>query len=238
MTIASSISPSTKERLRPYWNAYKRLRAKYDIAKERITLPLRTLTRKVVQRAMPVRARKAANGRLNLHIGCGRFDHPQFVNIDGYPFAHVHFVQSIERLDRFRTGSVDLIYASHCLEHIRYRGTVAVLAEWQRALKPGGVLRLSVPDFDTLVDVYMRRGRDADVVMTQLMGGQNSRYNFHYTLLGEVNLTRALHSAGFATVRRWQPGDSELTSFPDWSAFPVDFGDRSQVISLNLEAVK
>jgi predicted SAM-dependent methyltransferase len=238
MTFASSLSPTTKERLRPYWRRYTRARAAVDAWVEATSLVPRIWTRKLVQRLTPIRIPEAANGSLNLHIGCGKVNHPAFVNIDGYPWRHVHLVQSIKRLGRFRSGTADLIYASHCLEHIGHHETIAVLTEWNRVLKKGGVLRLSVPDFDKLVGIYQQHGRDPDVVMSALMGGQKSLYNFHYTALNDVNLTRALLAAGFSVVRAWQPGGGPLTTFPDFSIHQAQVEGRAYPISLNLEAVK
>jgi predicted SAM-dependent methyltransferase len=238
MTIASSLPPSLKSGLRPYWHALKRLQSDFDRTADEFGLRTRIWTSKVRQAFVPVRAPAAANGRLNLHLGCGGVDHPEFVNVDGYPFPHVDFVQTIDRLPRFKTGTVDLIYASHCLEHFHYRATVDVLTEWNRVLKRGGILRLSVPDFDKLVDLYQARGRDPDVVIEQLMGGQNNRYNFHYTALSEVNLTRALLAAGFSSVRPWQPGTNPLTTFADFSVYQKEVDGRGHEISLNIEAVK
>ena len=233
-TIASSLSPTAKDRLRPYWYAWGRVR---EMATASL-LALRIGARQARQAFATVRIPAAANGRLNLHLGCGPVAHPEFVNIDGHPYAHVDFVQSIERLHRFKRGTVDLIYASHCLEHVGFRKTVTVLTEWHRVLKTGGVLRLSVPDFDQLIAVYAHHGRDPDLIIGPLMGGQDSRYNVHYTALSEVNLTRALRAAGFATVRHWQPGSEPLATFDDYSVYRMEVDGCSHEISLNLEAVK
>lgn len=179
-----------------------------------------------------------AEGRVNVHLGCGRIDHKQFINIDGYPFPHVHYVQTIDRLPQFQDGSVDLIYASHCLEHFRYTHTKSVLEEWCRVLKKGGVLRLSVPDFDKLVEIYLHHDHDPDVILPQLMGGQNNQYNFHLTALNLVNLSRLLLEVGFACVREWQPGTSDLTTFNDFSIYKKEIAGQYHEISLNIEAVK
>src|SRR5207249_3890671 len=78
------------------------------------------------------------DGKLHLHLGCGIVNSPGFVNIDAIPMRHIHCVQAVDRLEKFRSGSADLIYASHVLEHISHRETLSVLQEWRRVLKPGG----------------------------------------------------------------------------------------------------
>lgn len=179
-----------------------------------------------------------AEGRLNLHLGCGKINHKKFINIDGFPFPNVHYVQSIDKLPQFANDSVDLIYASHCLEHFSYVKTRVILEEWCRVLKKGAVLRLSIPDFDKLVDIYLLHEHDPDVILEQLMGGQNNRYNFHLTALNKVNLTKLLLAAGFADVREWKPGTDELKTFNDFSVYKKEIAGKFYEISLNIEAVK
>ena len=238
MSIATALPPGVKSSLRPYVHAMRRMRASAGQWADDVNLQGRIWGTKLKRVFVGVPLPAAANGKLNLHLGCGGVNHPEFINIDGYPFPHVHYVQTIDRLPRFATGTVDLIYASHCLEHFRYHETRKVLQEWGRVLKPGGVLRISVPDFDKLVDIFLEHRRDPDVIIEQLMGGQNNKYNFHYTALNKANLSRMLLASGFATVRDWTPGVGPLTTFPDFSVYRKDVEDRSHEISLNIEAVK
>ena len=51
-------------------------------------------------------------------------------------------------------GYADLVRASHVLEHYSWRDTVAVMSEWARVLKPGGVLQIAVPNFDYIIAAY------------------------------------------------------------------------------------
>lgn len=173
-----------------------------------------------------------------MHLGCGNIDHIKFINIDGYPHPHVHYVQTIDRLPQFKDGSVDLIYASHCLEHFCYTQTGDVLKEWQRVLRKGGVLRLSIPDFDKLVEIYRIHNQDPDVILPQLMGGQDNTYNFHYTALNIVNLSRLLRSAGFARIELWHPGSDDLTTLDDFSTYKKEVAGQLYEVSLNIEAIK
>lgn len=193
---------------------------------------------KVKQRFIKVRTPVQAEGKLNLHLGCGDVEHKKFINIDGYPFSHVHYVQSIDKLPQFDNNSVDLIYASHCLEHFKYGQIEVVLQEWYRVLKKDAVLRLSVPDFDKLVEIYKIYNNDPDVILPQLMGGQNNKYNFHYTIFNTANLTKLLKKVGFSQIQEWQPGADDLKTFNDFSIYKKDIAGKLYEISLNIEAVK
>jgi SAM-dependent methyltransferase len=184
------------------------------------------------------RPSRPAGADLRLHLGCGDIDHPGFINIDGRPMKHVHHVQGIDRLPGFEDGTVALVYASHCLEHFPHRQLKDVLREWCRVLKPGGVLRLSVPDFDVLVEMYLAAGRDIEAIQLPLMGGQDYPFNFHCAALNEKKLSQLLLGAGLRTVRRWQAGTDSYTSIPDWSGGSIELEGRRYFVSLNLQAEK
>lgn len=171
-----------------------------------------------------------------LHLGCGVIDHPQFVNVDAYPHAHVHYVRPIDDLSPFADESVALIYGSHCLEHFPREDVPRVLTEWRRVLRAGGTLRLSVPDFDRIIEIYEQHGRDIGLVTRYLLGGQQDRYDFHHVAFTRGSLQALLEQAGFRAVREWTPGSDPLTTFPDWSARRVELNGKSHILSLNLEA--
>lgn len=186
----------------------------------------------------PAYPASAPGEALRLHLGCGHVNYPGFVNVDGRPAAHVHHVQPLERLDAFPDGCAELVYSSHCLEHFPHGQVRAVLREWQRVLRPGGVLRLSVPDFDLLLQAYLETGRNLRSVQMPLMGEQNYPLNFHYCAFNEPLLREMLEQAGLHSVRRWQPGEDAWASLPDWSGRSMVFEGRHYPVSLNLQASK
>lgn len=180
-----------------------------------------------------------AGGEVLLHIGCGKIDSPEFINIDAQPYAHVHVVtDNIRRLPEFADSSADLIYMCHVLEHMRAPDVEAVLGEMRRILKPGGVLRISVPDFDRLLAVYKAAGEDLNAIHTQLMGGQDSQYNVHYCAFSHRSLSELLQKIGFAAVRPWDPAHCLHHDFKDRACKVITIGDQPFAISLNIEAVK
>jgi predicted SAM-dependent methyltransferase len=182
---------------------------------------------------------KLPNGELRLHLGCGKIDHPGFVNIDALPRRHVHHVQAVDRLDRFRDGSVDLVYACHVLEHFSHLHVPDVLKEWARVLKPGGRLCLSVPDFDRLLDIYRATDQDVDAIINPLMGGQEYAYNYHRVIFTRDYLMKLLLQAGFRRVDAWHPDDGGIAhDVNDWSRRPLLVGGKPYPVSLNLEAEK
>ncbi|MEA5464685.1 class I SAM-dependent methyltransferase [Leptothoe sp. PORK10 BA2] len=178
------------------------------------------------------------DNKVFLHLGCGQVDHPSFINVDLTPFKHVHYIRPISDLSIFKDQSVDLIYASHCLEHFSFHNVEDILKEWFRVLKIGGKLRLSVPDFDLFLNIYNGVDRDIRKVIKILMGGQDYKHNFHYNVFTRESLFSYLSEAGFEDIQEWIPGSSNLCSFNDWSRRSISIDDRKYPISLNLEAAK
>ena len=150
----------------------------------------------------------------------------------------IHCIRPVDDLKPFASNSVDLVYASHCLEHFSHRKVNTVLTEWHRVLKPGGILRLGVPDFDRIIDIYTAKDRNIDAILPYLMGSQSYPLNFHYCAFNKASLTDRLKQVGFTTVREWHRDMDELTSLPDCTGMGVEIGDRRIPVSLNLEAVK
>jgi predicted SAM-dependent methyltransferase len=192
------------------------------------------LKRLIVRPALP----RNPDGKVYLHLGCGRVNDPRFVNIDALPWPHVHYLGGVERLPMFGNDSADFIYLSHCLEHISFREVPKVLREWHRVLRPGGRLRLSVPDFDLLIAMYQGSGCQVEPVEPPLLGGQSDAYDFHKSLYNRARLEGLLQAAGFTETREWQPDADEFSRFDDWSRKSLTVDGKKYPVSLNLEGTK
>lgn len=212
----------------------KRHSKKYQNTKQKIKNIYGKITRPIKRPKFP----SNIDHQINLHLGCGMVKHPSFINIDGRAASHIHFVRAIDDLKPFQNQTVDLIYASHCLEHFPFNKIPHVLLEWQRVLKLGGILRLSVPDFDLLLDIYDKNNKELETIMMPLLGGQDYPTNFHMTVFNQQYLTKILKNAGFSTVQQWEPGSSYLTTLNDWSCRSVIINGTAYPVSLNLEAIK
>lgn len=176
---------------------------------------------------------------MKLHLGCGKRHIPGFVHIDAIDYPHVDHVASIDNLSFIPDGSVELIYTCHVLEHFKRRDVVRVLKEWHRVLQPGGVLRVSVPDFEKLCEVYLKY-KDLNLVIGALFGRQDYLYNIHYNAFDFPVLKQALEEAGFRDVRRYDWRDTEHAHIDDYSQAYIPHMDKENgiLISLNVEARK
>jgi predicted SAM-dependent methyltransferase len=63
-------------------------------------------------------------------------------------------VANLRRRLPFSTDSFDAVYSSHVLEHLYEPEAYGLLSECVRILKPGGVLRIVVPDLQAMVRLY------------------------------------------------------------------------------------
>jgi len=178
---------------------------------------------------------------MRLHLGCGKCYLPGWVNldIDIFDDAVIDIVDNAKTLKKIKNSSCDLIYASHILEHFDRSDFMSVLHVWYRKLKPGGVLRISVPDFDKVVQVY-NQTRDIEKILGFLTGGQRTEYDYHNMVFNKENLSQALISVGFSEVREWNWRETSHSDIDDYSQAYLPHMDKENglLMSLNLEGVK
>jgi predicted SAM-dependent methyltransferase len=113
-----------------------------------------------------------SHSRLMLNLGCGDRTHPDWVNIDFSVRARLKGVPIVRRLlggpnpPGYRnhdlrkgipaaTATADVVYSSHVLEHLDPDDASLFLREAWRALRPGGVLRVVVPDLEQATRGYL-----------------------------------------------------------------------------------
>ena len=150
---------------------------------------------------------------------------------------HVHIVsKDIFGLRMIPDNCLDMIYMSHVLEHVPRNQVLRTIKEMARVLKTGGALRISVPDFDHIVNIYQRFDNDIPLIAPALMGGQNYPFNFHYSIFNRAFLEDLLQKGGFNAITEWDPNNCEHHDFDDWASRKIHHQDIQLPISLNLEA--
>ena len=106
-------------------------------------------------------------------------------------------------------------------------------------VKAGGVLRISVPDFAKLSEVYQRYGK-LDMVIGALFGRGDYLYNIHYNVFDFDSLSEALKKAGFNNMQRYDWRKTEHAEMDDYSQAYIPHMDKENgtLISLNVECTK
>ena len=92
---------------------------------------------------------------LLVNLGCGSVFHPDWINLDSIPASDLVRRWDIRGPLPFADGQVDACYASHVFEHLPKPNALDFLRECRRILKPGGVVRLAVPDLENIATAYL-----------------------------------------------------------------------------------
>ncbi len=112
------------------------------------------------QHAGRVRRKCARLDNVRLNIGCGARPTPGWVNFDMFASAQVDLWDCRQGLP-FADATIQAIYSEHVFEHLELEDEARpFLAECLRCLKPGGVLRLVVPDAGAYLIAYARPWED------------------------------------------------------------------------------
>ena len=158
-----------------------------------------------------------------LEIGPGQ--HPAAKEGDGYSWltvdhpcnfrdgANGYFAEWGSEMLPLRDDGLDLVYASHVLEHVPWNRTGQALAEAFRVLKPGGTIEIWVPNFAYLMQCYSeqrcgddwRRDNPNNDPMTWLNGRlftYGPEPNFHKACFDYVFLEQHVRAAGFRATFR------------------------------------
>ena len=141
---------------------------------------------------------------MKLHIGTTD-RHPGWTSFDVVAGPGVDIVGDCKKLTQFADNSIETIYASHVVEHIRRVETVPMLKDWHRVLVPGGTVMVSVPDLNILAQIFVKdalHGKDKLAVMHMMFGGQVDDYDYHYGGYDLELMTWMLRDAGFQNIVR------------------------------------
>lgn len=92
--------------------------------------------------------------QLNLGSGPRGVEGQGWFNIDGFQDRNVHYLCDFTRRLPFEASTFDLIFTEHVLEHFDFENGQKLLSECNRILKPGGVLRVIVPDGEKILKSY------------------------------------------------------------------------------------
>lgn len=147
-----------------------------------------------------------APDRLNLGGGDLRID--GFATVDLRPEC-ADVVCDVTNLHLWEDGSVAEIVALDLLEHFPAARTAAILAEWRRVLRPGGTLRIKVPNLLWLSRALVaydeaRHHTAVDAIIRNIYGGhrwgEDGCLDAHHTGWTPATILATLVDAGFDVI--------------------------------------
>lgn len=149
-----------------------------------------------------------------LNLGCGDRAYPDFINADFFRIRSEHRPKNFWMVDlRYplpcEAGHWDGIFTEHTLEHLYPSQALALLREAYRTLKPGGWLRVVVPDLGRYVQYYNGQSPDPLFERWPLRAEalrNLSQRHFHLSLWDAALLDHYLRRAGFTQTAERQAG--------------------------------
>lgn len=186
---------------------------------------------------------------MNLHYGCGLVIAPGWYNCDGSPTLWLQRIPMIGAIFRRYVAprfpmeahygnivrglqipeeSCDAIYCCHVLEHLSLEDARRALRNTFRYLRPGGLFRIVVPDFEQQVATYLRtegpealpeflsythlgrksRPKGPVMMLREMLGNSH-----HLWMWDKKALAAEMNAAGFRDVRPCVYDDSRDPAF-------------------------
>lgn len=204
---------------------------------DKIDLSVKTLFR-TAKNSVILRFKK----NLKLNLGAGGTRIGEYVNVDSLFMRETDLLCKLTHLPYFVSkNSVSHIYISHVFEHFTIKDVKIILKMSYDLLQEGGEIRISVPDFDKIISLYITHKeeflqKDPIYLLGVIFGGQSTRYDFHKTGFNAYWLKQYLEEAGFKNIQEY---DAEIFlqqfGVQDSSLYKKGFGEY---ISLNMIANK
>lgn len=165
---------------------------------------------------------------MRLNLGCGDDIRPDYLNVDFRETSPHTKVVDLSKLPwPFADASADEVMMLDFVEHFPIAHTHAILTESHRILRRGGVIRIQVPDMDTLAHAItghpgvqcnkcgnvfglgahpnatcdQTQGGLVAAAIGRIYGGQDYPGNFHMAGFTKQSMIRALTERGFSGVR-------------------------------------
>tara|TARA_B100000029_G_scaffold302726_1_gene295553 strand:+ start:81 stop:623 length:543 start_codon:yes stop_codon:yes gene_type:complete len=180
---------------------------------------------------------------MKFNVGCGWRDFGRdWVHVDGGDYKHLDSDDIY--LSKYDIETADLIYASHLIEYFDRDEVIDLLNCWKGVLKPGGILRLAVPNFSKIASLYIKGyepyGIDDFVGLLYGKMQMGDKTIYHKTVYDFSSLKSLLEGIGMKEVKHYDWTKTEHSEFDDHSQAYLPHMDKENgtLMSLNVECIK
>lgn len=147
---------------------------------------------------LPPQPRLPASQTLHMvNLGCGRRYDPAWLNFDVVPVDESVRAHDLQQPLPLADGTCSVVYHSHVLEHLPKDKAPAFLAECFRVLAPGGILRIAVPDLESIARLYLE-------TLTKAAAGDEVAAQQHEWMTLELVDQLARHRSGGHMLDYWK----------------------------------
>ncbi len=188
--------------------------------------------RKLINNPAPIYTTRT-NG-IRLHLGSGNVNLQGWINIDARKDSHIHIIEKDFKLETFADNSISEIYLSHVIEHFTFEEINKLMDIFKRKLMKKGILRVSVPDFDSVIKIYQSSSNNIEKVEPILLGGQEHIYNFHKSIFNKKKLISLFKIHDFKSIKEWDTKEIFGSSVGDYSDQKIKIARNYIPISLNI----
>lgn len=152
---------------------------------------------------------------VKLNVGCGTDYKKGWINIDN------NSDNNIKRLDLnwdllkplpIPSNSADYVFSEHFFEHFNIEDAQMIMRDLMRVLKPGGVMRIAMPDLKWVVNNYLHTPINKDPVIKNFgfdfvktraeWMNMSFRWWGHQWLYDWEELERRIKDAGFEKIEQ------------------------------------
>lgn len=134
-----------------------------------------------------------------LNLGCGQKFHKDWINIDFVSTSE--YVVQHNLLDGIpiNFNEVDVVYHSHVLEHFSKNDGFYFMEECYRVLNTNGIIRIAVPDLETIAKEYILN------LQLAMEGNVEAKHNYEWIKLELLDQTVRNQSGGDMKNYLYQP---------------------------------
>lgn len=151
---------------------------------------------------------------------------------DFIPFGFIKFMGLVKKFNILycdaskkipeKNNSVDLIYSCHMIEHLDNKELKIFFKECERVLKPNGYLRLVVPDFNYLIDIYNKNHNvDNFIKRSELVGKKPKSiikkiqyliqgHGWHHQMFNAQSLKEKIALYSFSDIHFFDAGKTSI----------------------------